>query len=39
VRVEANPAGKGTRFTIVLPRRVALTQEETTMRPVSGGNV
>lgn len=39
VRVEANPIGKGTRFTVVLPRRVALTREETTMQPVSGGNV
>jgi signal transduction histidine kinase len=39
VRVEANPGGKGTRFTVVLPRRVAMTQEETTMQAVSGGNV
>jgi signal transduction histidine kinase len=39
VRVEANPEGKGTRFTIVLPRRVALTQDESNMQPVSGGNL
>jgi two-component system, OmpR family, sensor histidine kinase SenX3 len=39
VRVESNPIGKGTRFTVVLPRRVALTQEETTMQTVSSGNV
>jgi signal transduction histidine kinase len=39
VRVEANPTGKGTRFTVVLPRRVALTQDELKMQPVSGGSV
>jgi signal transduction histidine kinase len=39
VRVENNPSGNGTRFTIVLPRRVALTQDELKMQPISGGNV